>query len=73
LAPPVFDNFPLGVPTHFKNQQHGNHHVFSIRAPRFSYVSDLMHASLGISGPQTRVGISRPIPHIFKKKSKRKR
>jgi hypothetical protein len=62
LAPPVFDNFPLGVPTHFKNQQHGNHHVFSIRAPRFSYVSDLMHASLGISGPRTMVGISRPVP-----------
>ena len=28
----------------------------------FSYVSDLMHASLNIHGPQTKIGISRPIP-----------
>ena len=72
LAPLIFDNFPLGIPPHFKikNQEAGRHGLLGSGSPRFSYVSDLMHASLGIHGPRTMVGISRPVP--VKKKRGRK-
>ena len=64
LFPPDIPDTNEGYIPHFKikAQQPGIHGLLGGRSPRFSYVSDLMHASLGISGPRTKIGISRPVP-----------
>lgn len=60
-APSPIEDFAAIMP-HFKlKNEQGRQLRRTARMPSFSYVSDFMHASLGIVGPRTKIGISRPI------------